>query len=155
MEDINSELRDVTVVDSCPQDYLSLVAGLTSQQIPYHLLLTGEDALRRTGLATSGLWLINMDLPDMRGTDLLGLVRQRTPTVPVFLVGDNYSSQEELAARAAGSTAYLCKPPNFAWLEEWARTVRAGPRDQSLSSHPLLDKALATFSDLVRKAYEA
>jgi DNA-binding response OmpR family regulator len=62
---------------------------------------------------------VNVKLPDMTGVALLKLMRRRLPRSTVFLVGDAYSAEDELAARAAGATAYVCKPPSAAWLEAY------------------------------------
>lgn len=133
MNTLNGELHGLVVVDSQPQDYQCLLAELSCRRVHCHLYSTGDEALRRTGVSTTDLWLINTQLPDMQGVELLQLVRQRTRTASVFLVSDVYNPQEELAVRAAGATAYLCKPPNIAWLHNFANTARAGPaRDRSL-----------------------
>jgi len=133
MKPINGELHDLVVVDSQPQDYQSLLTKLSCWRVRCHLYFTGDEAFRRAGVSTTDLWLINTQLPDMQGVELLQLVRQRTRTTPVFLVSDVYTPQEELAVRAAGAAAYLCKPPCIAWLHSFANAARAGPvRDRSL-----------------------
>jgi DNA-binding response OmpR family regulator len=52
----------------------------------------------------------------MTGVSFLELLRQRVRRCPVFLIADEHSLEDELAARAAGASAYLCKPVNGAWL---------------------------------------
>ena len=131
MKPFNGEMHDLVVVDSQPEDYQSLLAELSCWRVHCHLYSTGDEALRRTGVSTTGPWLINTQLPDMQGVELLKLVRQRVRTASVFLVSDAYNPQEEVAVRAAGATAYLCKPPSITWLHSFAISVRAGPaRDQ-------------------------
>ena len=135
MNTFNGEIHDLVIVDSQPQDYQSLLTELSSWRVNCHLYSTGDEALRRTGASTTGPWLINTQLPDMQGVELLKLVRQRVRTASVLLVSDAYSSEEEVAVRAAGATAYLCKPPSITWLYSFTNTVRAGPaRDQPLVS---------------------
>ena len=63
----------------------------------------------------------------MRGMELLALVRQRAHFAAIYLVCDRYTPQEERAARAAGATAFFCKPPSLAWLHESFYEERAGP----------------------------
>ncbi len=134
MESYSRELCDLVVVDSLLQDYRSLMDDLAGWRERCHLFSTGSEAMRGTNASTSSLWLINSQLPDISGIDLLSLVRQRVPRTRVFLVGDHYCPQEESAARAAGATAYLCKPPTSAWLDNWVHAVRAGPSHSPLRS---------------------
>ena len=75
---------------------------------------------------------MNVHLPDMTGMNFLSLVRRRLRRCSVFLVGDVYSAEDELAARLAGATAYVCKPVSPAWLETLqprcrSPAIRAGP----------------------------
>ena len=127
MDENLNEYHDLVVVDSRLQDYQNLSADLRSRNARCHLFTTGSDALRRVGLPESCLWLINTHLPDMRGMELLTLVRQRAPFAAIYLVCDRYTPQEERAARAAGATAFFCKPPSLAWLHESFYEERAGP----------------------------
>jgi len=97
---------------------------------PYRFLYatTGDGALRLPRESPPVLWLINFRLPDMNGAELLALVRSRDPASACVLVGDIYSSADELSARQLGATIYGCKPPQAAWLQAvptpWQRPLR-------------------------------
>lgn len=132
MSRVTKCLDDLVVVDAKPEDYESFVANLAHNAVHLHLCSKGEDALRVICPVASTLWLINARLADMSGTCLLTLLRRRVRRAVVVLVGDVYSADDELAARAAGATAYVCKPPTVAWLDAFrphCRTpaIRAGP----------------------------
>jgi DNA-binding response OmpR family regulator len=107
---------DLIVVDASIEDYEALLNDEAFQDLAHRHFTTGEAALRGVDLSQSSLWMVNMRLPDMEGVGLLGLVRNRTRRCPVFLISDGYSLAEEIAARAAGASAYLCKPVDSAWL---------------------------------------
>jgi DNA-binding response OmpR family regulator len=125
MKSIQPWPSEVLVVDANLGDY-DLVAGeLKHDAVRLRLFSTGEDALRWAGTCASTLWVINIHLPDMSGISLLRHLRRRPLRFSVFLVSDVYALEDELAARAAGATAYLCKPASAAWLE------RAQPRCRS------------------------
>jgi two-component system KDP operon response regulator KdpE len=125
----------LVVVDAKPGDYESLVAALARHSVRVHLFATGEDALRAAETRRGELWLVNVHLPDMSGIGLLKLIRRRLQRSIVFLVGDVYSADDELAARTAGATAYVCKPPSVTWLETYQPRCREptvrGPRKTS------------------------
>ena len=114
---------NVIVVDASLEDYATLFADEYLRDLMVRFFATGEEALRSTDAATTALWMVNLQLPDMTGVNFLGLVRARARRCPVFLVSDVYSSDEEVAARAAGASAYLCKPVNAAWLTMCRHTV--------------------------------
>jgi DNA-binding response OmpR family regulator len=112
-----SQVDYVVIADKKLDDYGPLVVELSERGVRVGLFSTGEDALRAAGGNAATLWVVNVKLPDMTGVALLKLVRRRLPRSTVFLVGDEYLADDELAARAAGATAYVCKPPSAAWLD--------------------------------------
>jgi len=116
MKLIERRVDDLVVVDASMDDYAALFSDEELQELPYRHFATGEEALQRFDPSLATLWMVNMRLPDMTGIGFLHLVRYRARRCPVFLVGDEYLPEEELAARAAGASAYLCKPVNVAWL---------------------------------------
>ena len=116
----------VVIADEKLDDYGPLVVVLSERGLRVGLFSTGEEALRAAGGNAAKQWVVNMKLPDMPGIALLKLVRRRLPRSTVFLVDEEYSADDELAARAAGATAYVCKPPSVAWLDVYQ------PQDSSV-----------------------
>jgi DNA-binding response OmpR family regulator len=132
---------DLVVVDANLDDYDLLAGECHRQGNRIRLCPTGEHALQAAVASSSTLWMINVRLPDMTGIHLLGLVRRRLRRSSIFLVGDEYSAADELAARLAGATAYLCKPASEAWLENYlprcrSPAIRAGPVLSEQHEHP-------------------
>jgi CheY-like chemotaxis protein len=117
MNESQRRVADLLIVDARLDDYVTLVGQLEWLDAQATLFSTGEEALRANRVAQSSLWIINVRLPDMSGVNLLEHIRRRSRRSNIFLVGDAYSAADELAARAAGATAYFCKPPTAAWLE--------------------------------------
>jgi DNA-binding response OmpR family regulator len=133
-------LEELIVVDARAADYDALLADPELQELRVSLFQTGEAALRAAPKSAAALWLINTRLPDLTGVALLRTISHRSPRPSVFLVGDVYSPVEELAARTAGATSYVCKPASRAWLEGYrqrirAPAVRAGPTFSSARGH--------------------
>lgn len=122
---------DLLIVDARPEDYGALLRE-TEFSVAAKLLPTGQSALAYLQHTPGGVWLVNIHLPDMPGLELLTLLRQRRPGASVSLVGDSYSTEDELAARSAGATAFLCKPAETSWLAECHHrsaplAIHAGP----------------------------
>jgi CheY-like chemotaxis protein len=138
MNATNRRSDDLVIVDAHLDDYDDLFADDCWPDCRVSPFRTGERALQSAVSSSSTRWLINVCLPDMTGIHLLGLVRRRLRRCSIFLVGDVYSAGDELAARLAGATAYVCKPPSAAWLECClprcrSPAIRAGPH--SLPQH--------------------
>jgi DNA-binding response OmpR family regulator len=125
-------LCDLIVVDANCDEYHALAVALCQREVRVRFFASGRDALRAIGAFPSALWIVNSRLPDMSGVGFLRLIRHRVRRCRVILVGDDYSTEDELAARSAGATAYVCKPASAAWLAG-CRTrcrspaIRAGP----------------------------
>jgi DNA-binding response OmpR family regulator len=106
---------DVIVVDPRPQDYSGLVEGSAGADVVFQFAASATDALRLRATGGDCLWLVNMKLPDSRGSDLLAALRGRNRRAVVYLVSDWYSPEEELEARMCGASMYLCKPADELW----------------------------------------
>lgn len=108
--------RTVFAVDPHPEHYAKLTASMESEGLHLEVFKNGRAALRRTASPAPELWLVNMRLDDISGPDLLAMLRWLNPGVPVYLVSDDYSEQDEVEARCAGAELYLCKPLEPSWL---------------------------------------
>jgi DNA-binding response OmpR family regulator len=115
----------VFVVDEKSIDYKSLVDELSRTDIRTNVYSTGEAALRARRSSASAVWIVNVRLPDISGFEFVALIRRRLQRCKVFLVGNKYSAEDELAARTAGATGYLCKPATASWLKDCRVDVRA------------------------------
>ncbi len=80
---------------------------------------SAREALRLAPESTDILWIINTHLPDLTGFDLYSMLADRLEGVPVWLVGDEYGTSEELQAYCSNAAMYACKPLNETWLAEW------------------------------------
>ncbi len=122
---------DLVIVDAHPQHYDAVLQAL-KQPVTLHTFATGQAALLSMPRIAKARWLVNVHLPDMAGVDLLQLIRKRRPNAAVSLVADVYSANDELAARSAGATAFLCKPAEANWIRHCRQRVaepslHAGP----------------------------
>ncbi len=109
-------LAHVFVVDANRDDYLGLSDSMIDEGYRLEVCPSGRAALRMDPANPPKLWVVNMNLPDMSGPDLLSMLRWRYPGVPVCLVSDDYRVEDEIAARCSGAEMYLCKPIESEWL---------------------------------------
>jgi len=102
----------VYVVDPQSDDYVNLVPGNANVGSNPNVVFfrSGQDALRSADVDQPGMWVINVRLPDMSGTDLHSVLKTRGCKAPIALVGDEYSVEDEMTARCAGAEMYFAKP---------------------------------------------
>jgi len=106
----------VFVVDPNLDDYRHLVEAFSGDGVGVTVFPSARAALRHDPQNPPDLWVVNMNLPDIDGADLLSMLHGRYPGVPVYLVSDQYRAEEEIHARCSGAEMYLCKPLQGTWL---------------------------------------
>lgn len=109
----------IVVVDHDRSDIYRLLGSMPHAMPVLCSLPDGRSALRMPPQPDDVLWLINSRLPDIAGCELLEMLRDRFHGVPVVIVADSYSSEDELRACRAGATLYVCKPLEASVLQPW------------------------------------
>jgi DNA-binding response OmpR family regulator len=132
MQRTHLEHGELIIVDAKLDDYEAFFDDIVACELRIRVFTNGEEALRQAPARDATFWVVNIRLPDMPGISLLKFVRRRQRRAGVIIAGDEYSAEDELLARAAGATAYVCKPPSSAWLQGFrlasgAHAIRAGP----------------------------
>lgn len=124
----NESQTTIVVVDPSQADYDELIAQDQPAGAEILFCPTGEAALEVRPPGAVDLWMINSRLPDMPGVELHKLLRQHVRRVPMFLVADRYRPEDEIAALAAGSLHFVCKPLRAGWLSGVCRSLPERPR---------------------------
>lgn len=72
----------------------------------------GLEAIEKLALAPVALVVLDLNMPDMHGLEVLKFLRghQRYRAVPVLVVTTRGDDASRAAAMAAGATAYMTKP---------------------------------------------
>jgi DNA-binding response OmpR family regulator len=107
----------VCVVDTNFDDYASLLAERNLRGVEWELATSSREALRRMQHDTITLWVINMQLPDLSGTELCQMIKSQNPAAVVYLLTDDYRPEDERAAWLAGAALFRPKPIDPAWFE--------------------------------------
>ncbi len=69
------DFRLVHVVDARAEDYANLMHETSDTELRFQFFGAGRDALRCDASTPPNLWVVNIHLPDMSGTDLLEMLR--------------------------------------------------------------------------------
>jgi len=118
----------VLVVDDEPQFLRALTTNLKGAGYDVETATTAKDALTSAGLRSPELIILDLVLPDGRGTDVCRDLR-RWSDAPIILVSAVGEESEKIGALDAGADDYVTKPFAIGELLARMRAVlrRAGP----------------------------
>ena len=125
----------VLVVDDEAQFRRALVTNLRGAGYDVESAATAEEALASAGLRAPEIVVLDLVLPDRRGTDVCRELRGWS-TAPIILVSAVGDEAEKIAALDAGADDYVTKP--FAMDELLAR-MRAALRRAGPQAEPLIE----------------
>lgn len=106
----------IFVVDAQPDDYSDFIDASLYDTVQFTFYERGRDALRTNPEDDPEVWVINMELPDMAGTELYGMLRSRGSQVPILMISNSASVDDEIIARTTGATMYFAKPLRPEWI---------------------------------------
>jgi two-component system chemotaxis response regulator CheY len=89
----------------------------------------GLQAIEQIALGAVALMILDLNMPDMHGIDVLKFVRGHGPSrdIPVIVLTTRGDEESRGAALAAGATQYLTKPFTPQVLLEKTRELLAAP----------------------------
>jgi two-component system, OmpR family, KDP operon response regulator KdpE len=122
----------ILVVDDEPQFLRALETNLRGAGYDVETATTAADALNKAALRAPEAVILDLLLPDGRGTDVTRELRQWTDA-PIVLVSAVGEEVEKIAALDAGADDYVTKPFSMGELLARLRAVmrRAGPPNGS------------------------
>ena len=127
----------VLVVDDEPQILRALRTNLRGAGYEVTTAATGEEALSAAAMRPPEAVILDLVLPDTRGTDVCRELRTWS-TVPVIVLSAVGDEDEKVAALDAGADDYVTKP--FGMGELLAR-LRAAMRRVPAASEPVIEIA--------------
>ena len=119
----------ILIVDDDPEFLRSAVVALQSDKGVY-FASNAADALALLKAMEFSIALIDLDLPDRTGFELIEEVRRKHPMVPVIAISAVFSGSALESAKEFGATEVLHKPVSPAWLKVVSR-LRATCRQDS------------------------
>ena len=90
---------------------------------------SGLEAIEQLALGPVALMVLDLNMPDMHGLEVLAFVRNHPAfkRVPVIVLTTRGDEASRTAALSAGASLYLTKPFAPSALAEHARTLLAAP----------------------------
>ena len=128
----DGHVREIVIVDPRCDRYADFVAAATEGVFGLHFCCDAQSAIKLARRFRADVWLVNTELPDAEGFDLLPLLSEQVSQAEVdpfvhgrrmslarvgqgrhsgiFIVSEDYSLEEEQRALAAGIAGYLVQP---------------------------------------------
>jgi two-component system chemotaxis response regulator CheY len=107
-------MRQILIVDDSPTIRRMVRASLAQLggAVEFVEAGSGLEAIERLALGAIGLMVLDLNMPDMHGLEVLGFVRshQKYRNVPIIILTTRGDEASRSAALQAGATAYLTKP---------------------------------------------
>jgi len=125
----------VLVDDHEPQIVRALQTSLRGAGYDVEAATTGEQALTAAAVRAPDAVILDLVLPDMRGTDVCRELRTWT-TVPVIVLSVVGDEAEKVAALDAGADDYVTKPFG---VDELLARLRAALRRAEPSAEPIYE----------------
>lgn len=114
---------------------------------------TGREALERVAREEYDIVLLDISLPDRNGLEVLRLIKERKPRLPVLILSMHPEEQYALRALRAGASGYLTKESA---LEELIDAIRRVAQGRKYVGASLAEKlAFVLESDGVRPPHES
>ena len=115
------------IVDDSPTIRRMVKVALAPLAIDVIEAGSGLEAIEQLAVAPVSLMVLDLNMPDMHGLDVLGFVRasQKFQNIPVIVLTTRDDGGSRTAAMHAGATRYLTKPFSPQGLLTEAREVLA------------------------------
>ena len=122
----------VLVVDDEPQILRALRINLSAHGYDVQVAADGAAALRSAAAQVPDLVVLDLGLPDMDGTEVIGGLRGWTD-VPILVLSGRAGSPDKVRALDAGADDYVTKPFDIGELLARVRAVtrRRGTQDEA------------------------
>ncbi|HEY65977.1 MAG TPA: response regulator [Caldilineae bacterium] len=106
-------MKNVLVVDDSATMRRMIISALRSlDSITFAEAGNGLEAIEKLALQPIHLMILDLNMPDMHGIDVLRFMRQHEPyrKIPVIVLTTRTDEASRNAALAAGASLYLTKP---------------------------------------------
>jgi len=106
---MNKKKNTILVVDSDPQTQKMLSIVLDADAFTLVHCLTGKQATRQAVSTKSDLILLDLDLPDMQGIDVIQAMREWS-SIPIIILSARAQDSDVIEALDCGADDYVIKP---------------------------------------------
>jgi two-component system chemotaxis response regulator CheY len=105
-------MQTILIVDDSPTIRRMVKASLGALPVVFAEAASGLEAIEALGLQTVHVMVLDLNMPDMHGLDVLQFVRahRQYHDVPILVLTTRGDATSREAAMRAGASAYMTKP---------------------------------------------
>ena len=104
------KLMRILLVEDDPTTSKSIEMMLTSASVNVYATDMGEEGIDLAKLYDYDLMLLDINLPDMNGLEVLRQLRLSKITTPILILSGNDAAEEKIKRFGFGADDYLTKP---------------------------------------------
>jgi len=122
-------MKNVLVVDDSATMRRMVISSLRGiAQIELQEAVNGLEAIERVAIGAVDLMILDLNMPDMHGMEVVAFVRKNATFngVPIIVLTTRGDDESRAAALATGATRYMTKPFDPAALAAEARRLLFG-----------------------------
>jgi two-component system chemotaxis response regulator CheY len=130
-------MKTILIVDDSPTIRRMVHAAFSEEPIDVVEAAGGLEGIEQLSLKPVALMILDLNMPDMHGLEVLKFVRQH-PTLahlPIIVLTTRGDDASRHAAQASGATMYVTKPFEPRVLREQALALLAGSAAEARSRH--------------------
>lgn len=113
----------ILIVDDEPQVAEVLARSLAREGHTAEVAHSGEEALRRLGVAEPDALFLDVSMPGMNGLDVLAEVKRRRPSLPVVVITGHATPDEMDEVRRLGAVDVIAKPAPLTHYQQALRRL--------------------------------
>jgi two-component system chemotaxis response regulator CheY len=109
----NMNMKRILIVDDSPTMRRMVMASLRElASVAFDEAGTGLEAIEQLALSPVDLMVLDLNMPDMHGIEVVNFVRQHAAyrAIPIIILTTRGDDSSRAAALEAGAAAYLTKP---------------------------------------------
>jgi two-component system, chemotaxis family, chemotaxis protein CheY len=105
-------MSHILIVDDSPTIRRMVKASLAPLGAEFIEAASGLEAIERLAVGSIQLMVLDLNMPDMHGLEVLGFVRanQKFQQLPILVLTTRDDAASRAAAMQSGATSYLTKP---------------------------------------------
>jgi two-component system chemotaxis response regulator CheY len=119
-------MKRILIVDDSPTIRRMVAASLQSlDDVSFQEACNGLEAIEMLARERFSLMILDLNMPDMHGFEVLQFVRSHTadPTIPIIVLTTRYDADSRNLALDRGASRYLTKPFDPSCLREEASSL--------------------------------
>jgi DNA-binding NtrC family response regulator len=151
LSEATAEMNSILIVDDDDTIRTTLAAILEQEGYEVELAKSGAEAIKISNEKLLDLALIDMRLPDMNGTEILGRLKERIPKTIKIMVTGYPSLENAVKSVNEGADGYLLKPVDAGIvLGEVRRHIKKREEDARYSEKKVAEFIRTRISDVER-----